>query len=90
MLNNLETINIYIHLLKNVEYVKMCKISLHICNLDFISRIYIMLGYNCSGTKKICNVINIRALFITLKSLEREKLQVFNQMFLYFKLINRF
>jgi hypothetical protein len=56
MLLNLETIDICIYMLKNVKYAKMCKISLHICNRDFINRIYIILGYNSDCAKKICHV----------------------------------
>jgi hypothetical protein len=64
MLLNLETIDMCIYMLKNIKYVKMCKISLHICNRDFINRIYIILGYNSGCTKKIYQVLNIRALVI--------------------------
>jgi hypothetical protein len=31
---------------------QICKISLHICNRDFINGIYIILGYNSDYTKK--------------------------------------
>jgi hypothetical protein len=55
MLLNLETINILIYMLKNIKYVKICKICLHICNQDFMNRIYIILGYNFGCTKKICS-----------------------------------
>jgi hypothetical protein len=59
MLLNLETIDICIYMLKNVEYAKICKINLHIWN-----RINIILEYNSDCAKKICQVINIRALVI--------------------------
>jgi hypothetical protein len=65
MLLNLETIDICIHMLKNFKYAKICKISLHICNRDFMNRIYIILGYNFVYVKKICQIINIRALVMT-------------------------
>jgi hypothetical protein len=40
MLLNLETIDKSIYMLKNVNYVKICKINLHICNRDFANPIY--------------------------------------------------
>jgi hypothetical protein len=65
MLLNLETIYIYMYMLKNVKYAKICKISLYFCNRDFMNRIYVTLGYNSGYVKKICQVINIRALHIS-------------------------
>lgn len=41
---------------------KYAKISWRVCNLDFMDRIYITLGYNFSYTKKICKIISVRAL----------------------------
>jgi hypothetical protein len=52
MLLNLETIYICIYMLKNIKYAKICKIILHICNQDFMNRIYIILGYNSDYAKK--------------------------------------
>jgi hypothetical protein len=54
MLLNLGTIDICIYMLKNVKYAKICKISLHICNRDFMNQIYVVLGYNSGCAKKIC------------------------------------
>lgn len=42
MLNNPEIIDICIYIPKNVIYAKISKIGLHICYLDFMSRIYII------------------------------------------------
>jgi hypothetical protein len=67
MLLNLETIDICIYMLKNVKYSKICKISLHICNRNFMNRIYIIFGYNSGYRKRICQVINIRVLIIILQ-----------------------
>jgi hypothetical protein len=64
MLLNLETIDICIYMLKNIKYAKICKISLHICNQDFMNQIYIILGYNSGCAKKICQVINIQVLIM--------------------------
>jgi hypothetical protein len=58
MLLNLETIDICTYMIKNFNYRK---ISLHICNRDFMNRIHIILGYNSGCAKKICQVINIQA-----------------------------
>jgi hypothetical protein len=65
MLLNLETIDICIYMLKNIKYAKICNISLHICNRDYKNRIYVILGFNFGYAKKICQVINIRALVMT-------------------------
>lgn len=48
-------------------YAQICKVSLHICNLDFEIQIYIILGYkwNCANKKKYA-VLNIQALKITI------------------------
>jgi hypothetical protein len=66
MLLNLKTIDICIYMFKNVKYPKIFKISLHICIRDFMNQINIILGYNSDCAKKICQVINIRALVITI------------------------
>jgi len=65
MLLSEEINKICMDMLKNVKYAKICKISLHICNQDFMNQIYILLWYKSGSTKKICKIINIRALLIT-------------------------
>jgi len=51
-------------MLKNVKYVKIYKISLHICKLNFMNRIDIILKYNSGRTKKYA-IINIRVLIMS-------------------------
>jgi len=63
MLLNQEIINICIHMLKNVKYINIYKISLHICNLYFINLIYIIIENNSGWAKKYV-VIKIRVLLI--------------------------
>lgn len=54
-------------MLKNVKCAKICKISLHICDLDFMNRIYTIPSYNFGCAKKTCKVVNTRALVICKK-----------------------
>jgi len=51
MLFDLEKINMT-YITKSVKFIKICIISLHICNLDFMNWIYIILKYNSGYVKK--------------------------------------
>jgi hypothetical protein len=55
---------------------QICKISLHICNRDFMNQIGIIIGYNFGCAKKIRQVINIReALVITNRFIHDKQLK---------------
>jgi hypothetical protein len=53
-------------------YAQKCQIcknmqkKLHICNIDFMNQIYIPLRCNSGCAKKICQVMNIQALVISI------------------------
>jgi hypothetical protein len=65
MLLNLEIIGVCIYTLKNVEYTKyFCMFAIEILWIEFLTR----LGYNSGCAKKLCQVVIIRAVIITIVS----------------------